>query len=80
MDGKRAKSGAVPVEEYAEAVVINALKSSPKKAPWIGGEVFPIWAAYTFGWHTIWDWILPSLLGARFPSIKKHLQAAAASQ
>lgn len=80
MDGKRAKSGAAPVEEYAEAVVNNALKSNPKKAPWIGGEVFPIWAAYTFGWHTIWDSILPGLLGARFPSIKKRLQEAAASQ
>lgn len=53
MSGHRALSAAMDVDVYAEAVVSNALKSSPKAVFWQGGETLSIWAAYTFGWATI---------------------------
>lgn len=54
MVGDRAAKNAVKVEVYAEDVARNALKSSPKKVQWLGGDVFMIWLASAFGWETIW--------------------------
>jgi len=78
MSGHRALSSAMDVGVYAEAVVKNALKSNPKAVFWKGGETLSIWAAATFGWATIWDYIFAEPFKLRI--IKSKIQAAATSK
>lgn len=40
------------VQDYARAVVNNALKRSPALVPWIGGSTHIIWFLNTFLWAT----------------------------
>ena len=54
MLGELALQNAMKVEVYAEGVTRNALKSSPRKIQWIGGETSSIWFGHTFGWATVW--------------------------
>jgi len=78
MSGHRALSSAMDVGVYAEAVVKNALKTNPKAVFWKGGETLSIWAAATFGWATIWDYIFAGPFKLRI--IKSKIQAAATSK
>jgi 1-acylglycerone phosphate reductase len=62
MAGELALKHAINVEVYAEGVAKNALKSSPKKVQWLGGDVFLIWLASAFGWATVWASIFSAFI------------------
>jgi short-subunit dehydrogenase len=47
-------SGTQNVQDYARAVVKNALKRSPTLIPWIGGATSIMWFLDTFLWATFW--------------------------
>lgn len=51
---KSVRENFVDVEGYAEQVVSNVLKSTPKKRQWAGGVANLIWIASTFLWATAW--------------------------
>jgi short-subunit dehydrogenase len=52
--GTGVEKNAMDVNSYAEVVVNNALRSSPKKHLWSGGGALITWLASTFGWSTVW--------------------------
>jgi short-subunit dehydrogenase len=52
--GTEVEKNAMDVNSYAEVVVNNAIRSSPKKHLWSGGGALITWLASTFGWSTIW--------------------------
>jgi len=52
--GTEVEKNAVDVNSYAEVVVNNAIRSSPKKHLWSGGGALVTWLASTFGWSTVW--------------------------
>lgn len=52
--GTEVEKNAKDVNSYAEIVVNNALRSSPKKHLWSGGGALITWLASTFGWSTVW--------------------------
>lgn len=52
--GGVAKEDLMAVDEYARAVVKNALKTSPQVSQWVGGSTFIVWFVSTFLWHTVW--------------------------
>lgn len=54
MKGSTVEDGQMDVDEYAKAVVANALKKSPNVRMWIGGKSWSVWFADTFAWATIW--------------------------
>jgi hypothetical protein len=54
MTGAEIEKNAMDVNSYAEIVVNNAIRSSPKKHLWSGGGAWITWLASTFGWSTIW--------------------------
>ncbi|KAF3394098.1 NADPH-dependent 1-acyldihydroxyacetone phosphate reductase [Penicillium rolfsii] len=72
--GTEVEPNAMDVNSYAEVVVNNALRSSPKKHLWSGGGALIAWLASTFGWSTVWDTLLPSV--AHLPEITKKIRAA----
>ncbi|KAF2193400.1 putative short-chain dehydrogenase/reductase [Zopfia rhizophila CBS 207.26] len=74
MAGAEIEKDGIDVDIYAEAVVSNALKSNPKKHQWVGGSAFTIWSVSTFGWSTIWDLLLPSLV--KLLTVIKKIYAA----
>lgn len=57
--GTEVEKNAMDVNSYAEVVVNNALRSSPKKHLWSGGGALITWLASTFGWSTVWVGIFP---------------------
>ncbi|KAJ5633115.1 hypothetical protein N7490_009454 [Penicillium lividum] len=59
--GAELEKSAMEVNSYAEVVVNNAIRSSPKKHLWSGGGAFITWFASTFGWSTVWDVLLPPI-------------------
>lgn len=60
--GTEVEKNAVDVNSYAEVVVNNAMRSSPKNHLWSGGGAFMTWLASTFGWSTVWVCYFPSLM------------------
>lgn len=54
MAGSEVQKSAIDVNSYAQVVVDNALRSSPKKHLWSGGGALITWLASTFAWSTIW--------------------------
>jgi short-subunit dehydrogenase len=54
MSGAMIENDAMDVDDYAKAVVANALKSHPTKHQWVGSSAGLVWLASTFGWSTIW--------------------------
>ncbi|OJJ66269.1 hypothetical protein ASPBRDRAFT_59940 [Aspergillus brasiliensis CBS 101740] len=62
MAGTEIEKNAMDVNHYAEVVVNNAIRSSPKKHLWSGGGAWITWLASTFGWSTIWDLLLPRVV------------------
>jgi hypothetical protein len=54
VSGKEFESMEMDVNEYAEQVVKNVLKSRPTLRQWAGGRVTIMWAIYTFLWATVW--------------------------
>ncbi|OJI98880.1 hypothetical protein ASPVEDRAFT_50474 [Aspergillus versicolor CBS 583.65] len=73
MTGAEIEKNAMDVNSYAEIVVNNAIRSSPKKHLWSGGGAWITWLASTFGWSTIWDTLLPTL--AHLPDITNKIRA-----
>ncbi|MCJ1477284.1 hypothetical protein MMC13_005955 [Lambiella insularis] len=63
MNGAAAGDSSMSAEDYAQHVIANALKSSPKKRQWTGGLATLIWIASTFLWATAWDLILAKPFG-----------------
>lgn len=63
MTGKTTARFSSDVNDYADHVVANALRSNPKAHYWYGGSANMIWAVRTFLWATVWDWVFPSLFG-----------------
>jgi short-subunit dehydrogenase len=61
--GTEVEKNAMDVNSYAEVVVNNALRSSPKKHLWSGGKALITWLASTFGWSTVWVGIFPLIYG-----------------
>ncbi|KAJ5771950.1 hypothetical protein N7520_002479 [Penicillium odoratum] len=57
--GVGVEKSAMEVNSYAEVVVNNAIRSSPKKHLWSGGGALITWLGSTFGWSTFWDFLLP---------------------
>ncbi|KAL5325625.1 hypothetical protein ACEPPN_006753 [Leptodophora sp. 'Broadleaf-Isolate-01'] len=74
MAGELVASDAMDPHDYSAIVVKNALRSNPKKNLWVGQGTTRIWLAWAFGWATIWDYVLPSLVN--LPTITKKIQAA----
>ncbi|KAH2980234.1 hypothetical protein KXW58_002914 [Aspergillus fumigatus] len=72
--GSEVEKNAMDVNSYAEAVVNNATRSSPKKHLWIGGGALLIRLASTFGWSTIWDLLLPHFIN--LPAITSKIRSA----
>jgi NAD(P)-dependent dehydrogenase (short-subunit alcohol dehydrogenase family) len=72
--GTGVEKNAMDVNSYAEVVVNNALRSSPKKHLWSGGGALITWLASTFGWSTVWDMLLPS--AAHLPDITNKIRVA----
>ncbi|CEL03941.1 hypothetical protein ASPCAL05077 [Aspergillus calidoustus] len=72
--GTEVEKIAMDVNSYAEVVVNNAIRSSPKKHLWSGGGALITWLASTFGWSTIWDTLLPPL--AHMPDITNKIRTA----
>ncbi|OKP10169.1 NADPH-dependent 1-acyldihydroxyacetone phosphate reductase [Penicillium subrubescens] len=72
--GAGVEENAMDVNSYAEVVVNNALRSSPKKHLWSGGGALITWLASTFGWSTVWDMLLPS--AAHLPDITNKIHVA----
>jgi len=72
MSGAAAGNSSMSAENYAELVVANALKSSPKKRQWAGSLATLIWIASTFLWATAWDLILAEPFG--ITELKSKLQ------
>lgn len=56
--GTEVEKNAMDVNSYAEVVVNNALRSSPRKHLWSGGGALITWLASTFGWSSVWVGIL----------------------
>lgn len=54
MNGGLVEKDGTDVNDYARAVVKNALKKSPKAVHWTGSNTGVIWLAGTFLWHTFW--------------------------
>ena len=54
MNTKAVRKNFVDVGGYAEQVVNNVLRSTPKKRHWAGGVADLIWFASTFLWATAW--------------------------
>jgi len=63
MTGRTTATYASDVNDYAEHVVANALKGSPKSRFWYGGSATAIWAASTFLWAGAWDLVFPVMFG-----------------
>ncbi|KAG9253802.1 uncharacterized protein F5Z01DRAFT_623235 [Emericellopsis atlantica] len=63
--GTELGKSAMDVDMYAEIVVNNAIRPSPKMHLWAGGNALFTWLASTFGWATIW--VLFSLSCIRQP-------------
>jgi len=57
--GTQVEKNAMDVNSYAEVVVNNTLRLSPKKHLWSGGGALFTWLASTFGWSTVWVGIAP---------------------
>ncbi|KAL2838988.1 hypothetical protein BJY01DRAFT_219563 [Aspergillus pseudoustus] len=74
MAGALVEKSAVDVDSYAEVVVKNAIRSSPKKHLWSGAGALMTWLASTFGWSTIWDTVLPPI--AHLPIITNKIRSA----
>ncbi|KAJ5657219.1 uncharacterized protein N7484_000868, partial [Penicillium longicatenatum] len=72
--GTEVDKNATDVNSYAEVVVNNAIRSSPKKHLWSGGGALMTWLASTFGWSTIWDTLLPPV--AHMPDITNKIREA----
>lgn len=72
-DGGIAKKDWIPVDEYAQAVVKNALKTSPQVNQWAGGSASLIWFLSTFMWHTFWDLSIPIVF--KFPNWRRKSEA-----
>ncbi|KAH8430655.1 SDR family oxidoreductase [Aspergillus melleus] len=72
--GTEVEKNATDVNSYAEVVVNNAIRSSPKKHLWSGGGSFMTWLVSTFGWSTIWDTLLPSVV--HMPDITNKIRSA----
>lgn len=62
--GTEMEKNAMDVNSYAEVVVNNAIRSSPKKHLWSGGGALLTWLASTFGWSTVWVGIFPRLMAS----------------
>lgn len=60
--GTEVEKSAMDVNSYAEIVVNNAIRPSPKNHLWSGGGAFMTWLASTFGWSTVWVGCFPSLV------------------
>jgi 1-acylglycerone phosphate reductase len=54
MNTKAVRKNFVDVRGYAEQVVDNVLRTTPKKRQWAGGVATLIWIASTFLWATAW--------------------------
>jgi len=54
VSGKDFEYMEMDVNDYAEQVVKNVLKSRPTLRQWAGGRVTMMWAIYTFLWATVW--------------------------
>lgn len=54
MAGSEVEKRAMDVNSYAQVVVNNATRSSPKKHLWSGGGALIAWLASTFAWSTVW--------------------------
>ncbi|KAE8451659.1 hypothetical protein EG329_003116 [Mollisiaceae sp. DMI_Dod_QoI] len=76
--GSFIEKSAWDVDRYAVAVVANALKSNPNVHQWAGSDVWAIWFSQTFGWSTIWDWIVSGVVN--LPLVTKKIQAAQKSK
>jgi hypothetical protein len=74
MTGRTTATFATDVNDYAEHVVTNALKKSPKAHFWYGGSANMIWVVTTFLWATVWDWVLPGFFG--LSALKKDLKGS----
>ncbi|CAI7642842.1 unnamed protein product [Penicillium pancosmium] len=72
MAGTEVEKNAMDVNSYAEVVVNNAIRSSPKKHLWSGGGALMTWLASTFGWST--DTLLPPV--AHMPDITTKIRDA----
>jgi len=75
INGSSFKDQTMDVDQFAKAVVDNALKSKPKVHLWAGTGAFGVWFIHTFAWATIWDIALAKLV--KMPLIKSKIQAAA---
>ena len=53
----------VEARGYAEQVVSNVPKSTPKRRQWAGGVANLIWIASTFLWATAWVCFKPTFMG-----------------
>ncbi|EPS29332.1 hypothetical protein PDE_04281 [Penicillium oxalicum 114-2] len=73
LSGSEQEKNSMDVDAYAEKVVRNAMRSSPKKHLWSGGATLVTWLASTFGWSTIWDMMLPPIV--HMPEITKKIRA-----
>ncbi|KAJ5975741.1 hypothetical protein N7481_009448 [Penicillium waksmanii] len=74
LDGTEVAKNAMDVNSYAEVVVNNAIRSSPKKHLWSGGGALMTWLASAFGWSTVWDTLLPPV--AHMPDITNKIRDA----
>lgn len=74
MSGRTAESYATDVNDYAEHVAANALRSSPKAHFWYGGSANMIWAVSTFLWATTWDHIFPRMFA--LTDLKRKIKEA----
>ncbi|KAJ5904860.1 uncharacterized protein N7473_001776 [Penicillium subrubescens] len=72
--GTEVEKNVMDVTYYADVVVNNALRSSPKQHLWSGGGALITWLASTFGWSTVWDTLLPSV--AHLPDVNNKIRAA----
>ncbi|KAJ5662896.1 hypothetical protein N7507_003627 [Penicillium longicatenatum] len=72
--GTEVEKYATDVNSYAEVVVNNAIRSSPKKHLWSGRGALMTWLASTFGWSTVWDALLPPV--AHMPDITNKIREA----
>ncbi|KAI8630157.1 putative short-chain dehydrogenase/reductase [Xylariaceae sp. FL1651] len=74
--GKAAKrSQTMSAEEYAKAVVSNALSRRPTKTLWVGGRARLSWLGDRFGWSTINDWFISNLMGWSMGGLRKKLRS-----
>jgi len=76
--GSLVEKDGMNVDVYAEGVVQNALKSSPKTVQWLGGSTGVIWFVSTFFWSTIWDLVFPSAFN--IIGVTKKIKAAEKSK